>query len=443
VTLRILLTLTLIVIILITNSYAYAQTGITVKDAIELALENNESYLKAKNELEKAQNLVTEVRASAFPQLTTVLNVVHNWELPTIIIPEFGEITMGTVNNLMANLTITQPIYNGGRVFSAWSVARSYKKFSRYQLDMSKKQLELEVINAFWMAVMADELLRVTGQSLKLAEEGLDVVRKMEAQGTVSEFDVLMAEVRAANIRPKYIEAEAASKISLKALNNIIGLSEDEKTGLIFNMDSTLYLMPDLDLDSLKSTCIEKRPEINMMRLQTKITKKAVSIAKAGYRPSINFVSSLQFQAQYDSNKWPNFNDWIRSSYSAIAISIPIFDSWRTPSKVKQAKLDLAQAKLTEKEFEENIRLEIEQSWWNYQKARESLASQGQVVEMAKRGLDIARVRYENGVGTQLELFESEVALAMAETNRVQAFYSLVTGYAALQKALGEEDLIK
>jgi len=443
VTLRILLTLTLIVIILITNSYAYAQTGITVKDAIELALENNESYLKAKNELEKAQNLVTEVRASAFPQLTTVLNVVHNWELPTIIIPEFGEITMGTVNNLMANLTITQPIYNGGRVFSAWSVARSYKKFSRYQLDMSKKQLELEVINAFWMAVMADELLRVTGQSLKLAEEGLDVVRKMEAQGTVSEFDVLMAEVRAANIRPKYIEAEAASKISLKALNNIIGLSEDEKTGLIFNMDSTLYLMPDLDLDSLKSTCIEKRPEINMMRLQTKITKKAVSIAKAGYRPSINFVSSLQFQAQYDSNKWPNFNDWIRSSYSAIAISIPIFDSWRTPSKVKQAKLDLAQTKLTEKEIKENIRLEIEQSWWNYQKTRESLASQGQVVEMAKRGLDIARVRYENGVGTQLELFESEVALAMAETNRVQAFYSLVTGYAALQKALGEEDLIK
>jgi len=208
-------------------------------------------------------------------------------------------------------------------------------------------------------------------------------------------------------------------------------------------MYSTLYLMPDLDLDSLKSTCIEKRPEINMMRLQTKITKKAVSIAKAGYRPSINFVSSLQFQAQYDSNKWPNFNDWIRSSYSAISISIPIFDSWRTPSKVKQAKLDLAQAKLTEKEFEENIRLEIEQSWWNYQKARESLASQGQVVEMAKRGLDIARVRYENGVGTQLELFESEVALAMAETNRVQAFYSLVTGYAALQKALGEEDLIK
>jgi outer membrane protein TolC len=180
-----------------------------------------------------------------------------------------------------------------------------------------------------------------------------------------------------------------------------------------------------------------------MMRLETKMRKKAISIAKSGYRPSINFVSSLQFQAQYDENKWPDRNMWSRSSYSGVTISIPIFDSWRTPSKVKQAKIELVQAELSEKELEENIILEIEQSWWDYHKARESLTAQGQAVEMAKRGLDIASVRYENGVGTQLELFEAEVALAEAETNRVRAFYQLVTGYAALQKALGEEELIK
>ena len=180
-----------------------------------------------------------------------------------------------------------------------------------------------------------------------------------------------------------------------------------------------------------------------MMKLQSKMLKKAVSIAKAGYRPSINFITTLQYQAQYDNNRWPGGDDWKRSSFSGLMISIPIFDSWATPSKVKQAKLELAQSKLTEKEYEENIKLEIEQSWWNYKKARESLAAGGQAVEMAKRGLEIARVRYENGVGTQLEYFESEVALSMAETNRIQAFYNLATGYAALQKALGEDDLLK
>jgi len=436
----------LILIILFASSSLFAQSELTINEAIELALQNNESYLKAEKDLEKAKNRVTEVKASAFPQLNAGLNVIHNWELPSFIIDFNGqqqEFPMGTVNSFRADLTVTQPIYNGGRVFTAWGIAKMYKKFSSRQLEMKKRSLKLNVIRSFWLAVMADELLRVTRQSVELAEDGLDVVEKMAAQGIVSDYDVLMAKVRAANIKPGFIEAEANSKISHKALNNLIGLPENENNKLIFSMDSVLYLMPDIDIDSAKTACIEKRPEIDMMRLQTKMLKKAVSVAKAGYRPSINFLTTLQYQAQYDNNRWPGSDDWRRSSFSGLMISVPLFDSWRTPSKVKQAKLELAQSKLTEKEYEENIKLEIEQSWWNYQKARESLAAGGQAVEMSKRGLEIARVRYENGVGTQLEYFESEVALSIAEINRIKAFYNLATGYAALQKALGEDNLLK
>jgi outer membrane protein len=180
-----------------------------------------------------------------------------------------------------------------------------------------------------------------------------------------------------------------------------------------------------------------------MMQLQTKMYKKNISIANCGYRPNINFLTTLQYQAQYDNDKWPSSNDWNRNYYSGITISIPIFDSWRTPAKVKQAKIEYKQSQLSEADLEDNLKLDIEQNWWNYQKARESLVTQGQSVEMAKRGLEIARVRFENGVGTQLELFESEVALAAAENNRVMAFYDLVTGYASLMKAIGEEKLLR
>jgi len=252
-----------------------------------------------------------------------------------------------------------------------------------------------------------------------------------------------MAEVRLANLRPASIEANATARISLQSLNNLIGLPEHEKVKLNFEMDSTLYLIPELDLDSLKTASLKNRPEFNMIELEKKMRKKAISIARAGYRPKIDFSSSLQFQAQYDQNKWPERDMWARSSFSSLNISIPIFDSWETPSKVKQAKLDYIQAELSEKEISENLMLELEQAWWNYQKARESLAAIGQAVQMAKRSLDIARVRYENGVSTQLELFESEVALAASETNRVKAFYDLITGFAALRKAMGEENLLK
>jgi outer membrane protein TolC len=180
-----------------------------------------------------------------------------------------------------------------------------------------------------------------------------------------------------------------------------------------------------------------------MLDLETKMRKKNITVASAGYRPKLNFLTTLQYQAQYNDDKWPRSDDWIRSYYSGLSLEIPIFDSWRTPSKVKQAKIEYSQAELNKQELIDNLMLDVEQSWWNYQKSRESFASQGRAVEMARRGYEIAQVRYSNGVGTQLELFESEVSLATAENNRVMAFYDLVTSYATLMKANGEEKLLR
>ena len=435
-----------VILVFCSNSWVAAQLDLTVHDAINLALSNNESYLRAQQELEKAKNRIYEVRASAFPQLSAGLQMVRNWELPSFVIAIEGQPTTlraGTYYSWTSSLTITQPIYNGGAVFSAWSAAKMYRKFAAAQLEASKRQLKLDVIKSFYGVVMADELARVATESVDLAQAGLDVVHKMQVQGTVSDYELLAAQVRLANYKPQLIAARAAAKLAHESFNNILGIGLNDTAQLIFTMDSSLFVMPDINLDSAKNASLDARPEVQMMRLQTSMLGKAVSIARAGYRPSINFLTTLQFQAQYDNNRWPDRKDWLRSYFSGVMISIPIFDSWRTPAKVKQAKLDLSQSRLSESELEDNVKLEVEQSWWNYQRARESLTSQGQAVEMARRGLAIARVRYENGVGTQLELFESEVALAMAETNRVRAFYDLATGYAALQKALGEEELIR
>ena len=451
----------IITITLAAMSAAQVTEKLNIDQAINLALENNESYKSAKEEITKANNRIYEVRASAFPQLTAGLTVVRNWELASIVLPGFFaqdstsqdstqsssqeplSIRMGTYYNWTADVTVTQPIYNGGAVFAAWSAAKLYRKFTNYQFQQRTLDLKLDVIKAYYGVVMADELQRVAKQSVDLAQANLDVVQKMENQGTVSDFEVLMAQVRLANMKPQYIQAEAASKLAHQSLNNLIGLDLNTQLQLEFTIDSTMYLLPQYNLDSLESSALDNRPEMQMARTQTKMLKKGVSVARAGYRPSINFLTTLQFQAQYDDDRFPNRKDWARSYYSGINISIPIFDSWRTPAKVKQAKIDLSQSKLTESDLQDKLKLDVEQSWWNYMKARESITAQGKAVEMAKRGLDIARVRYENGVGTQLELFEAEVALTSAENNRVTAFYDLVTGYASLMRALGEDKLLR
>ncbi len=420
---------------------------LTLEQAIQLGLQNNEEYLRAVKEHEKAGWRVTEAQSSALPQLEASLNYVRNWELPTFVVP-FGddgpqEVKFGTTNSYTAGLTLTQPIYIGGKVFTALSIAKTYKKLTQEQLRLARQNLQLQVIKSFYAAIMADELLRVAAQAEKLAAEGLEVTRKLFAQGLVSDYEVLRAQVRLANARPNRIDAEAGAELAYKNLNNLIGLPVDSKPRLVQDPQIDRYLLPHFDLDSARMAMLEKRPEIKMARYQSEIYKKAVSIAWGGWRPSIFFQTSLQYQAQSDLDRFPGSDDFKRSSYSGIAITIPIFDSWRTVSQAKQAKIDLANSRLSETELEENLILELERCWYDYQKARENLTAGSETVEMARRGLDIARLRFENGVGTQLEMFDAEVALTAAETNKIIAFNNLVTGLAALLKALGEEDLIR
>ncbi|NLI15568.1 MAG: TolC family protein [candidate division Zixibacteria bacterium] len=434
-----------IFLILLVPQWLWAEI-LTIDQAIDLALRNNESYQKVVYEEERANQKVIEAQASALPQFDASLTYLRNWELSSTVISFNGQpqvLKIGTNNNYTAGLTITQPIYVGGKVFTAMSIARQYRKFARQQRRMAEQELKLGVIKAYYGAVMADELLKVAVESESLATMSQNVVEKMFSQGLVSDYEVLRAKVRVANAKPATIQARAQAKLAHKNLNNLIGRPLDQTSELQFDMDSSIYDISISNLDSAKAVAISRRPEIEMNRRQTEMLKKAVSIAWGNWRPSIFFSTSLQYQAQSDRDRFPKGSDFLRSSYSAISIQVPIFDSWRTVAQAKQAKIDLAQSKLSQSELEDNIKLDVEQSWWNYRQARESLASQGQVVEMARRGLDIAKVRYENGVGTQLEMFDAEVALTSAETIRIQAFYNLVTGYASLKKALGEEDLLK
>lgn len=434
-------------IVCLLSAHIEAQTELTVEKAIELGLQNNEQYLMAKNQYEKARYRVIEAQSSALPQFEASLSYIRNWELPTYVIP-FGEngpqeVKFGTTNNYTAGLTLTQPIYVGGKVFTALSIAKTYRKLTQEQLRLARQNLELQVIKAFYSAVMANEMLRVYSQAEQLAAQGLDVTLKMFNQGLVSDYEVLRAQVRLANARPARIDAEAGATLATKNLNNLIGLPINSKPKLVTDMNIDKYLIPPLDLDSARIAMLEKRPEIKMVDYQNEIYKKMVSIAWGGWRPSVFFLTSLQYQAQNDLDRFPKSADFKRSSYSGIAITVPLFDSWRTISQVKQAKIDLSQSRLLRTELEENLVLELEQCWWNYQKAKENLTAGTETVEMARRGLEIARLRFENGVGTQLEMFDAEVALTAAETNKIIAFNNLVTGLAALLKALGEENLTR
>lgn len=415
--------------------------SLDLRTAIDISLENNEYYLIAKKELDRADGQIMEAVSGALPQVTGGLQYNKNWRVPVGVF-QMGDETVtfrfGTENSYVADLTVTQPIYSGGRTFTALRMARVYKRMAREMVDMSRQDLKISVYNSFYGALLANEILRVNRESYRLAGENLDVAQKMYDQGMVAEYDLLRARVAVSNIEPLVIKAENDAEVAVSNLKNILGIDMDVEINLVAELDSSQFLLPPIDPESAETELRENRPEIKISRNETSLSKHLVSIAKAGYRPTLSFSTSLQYQALF--NRGSVFDKkWNRSLNSIVMLSVPIFDSWRTPSKVKQARVDVIQSELKEESILKSMVLDLEQSLGRYKEARRRLSAQGDAVELARRGLSIASVRYENGVGTQLEVSDARLALAEAEINRAMAFHDLAVSYAALMRSLGRE----
>lgn len=423
-------------------SLAFGESySLDLSTAIDLALENNESYLISKKEIDRANSQIIEAAAGALPQITGGLTYLRNWRVATNVIQFNGEVVtvkFGTDNTYTADLTLTQPLYSGGRTIAAIKIARLYRKLSREMVRGASQDLKVEVYNAFYGAILAGEIKRVSSQSLQLARENLRVVEKMYEQGVASEYDFLRARVEVANLQPAVTKSETDFEVATSALKNLLGIEADVDLELEVEFDSSQFIIPPIEMSGFEDELIQNRPEVKISNYTSEGRKRAISLYTAGYKPSLSFRTTLQYQSQFDEGNIFK-KRWDRSLVSMLELNVPIFDSWKTPSRVKQAKIDYTQSELQKEAIRKAMILDLEQSYGKYIEARENLSAQGNAVELARRGLDIASVRFENGVGTQLEVSDARLQLQIAEINKATAFYDLAVGYAKLMRALGRD----
>ena len=115
--------------------------SLQIEDAVQEALKNNQSYQIARTELEKAEAEIQSATADAYPHLSLGSSYTRNLKIPEIV---FGGQTfrMGTENQIDAGLTLTQPIWQGGKVLAAIKIARTYRKYT----EEAVHEVEAEVV---------------------------------------------------------------------------------------------------------------------------------------------------------------------------------------------------------------------------------------------------------------------------------------------------------
>jgi outer membrane protein TolC len=414
---------------------------------VELALERNEVYQSELLEKDRVRGQYIEARAGAFPRLSFDGLYLRNIDLQTSVLTmtddegESEKLTLkfGTPHNYSLGFTLYQPLYAAGKVGAAIKIARYGFNYTDERIRAARHDIATQADKAYLDAIAAQEAAYVYREAERLADSNLAVVHRMYEQGQVSEFDYLRAQVRASNSRPDRIASENQARLAMDNLRNLLALPPDAE----IQMEATIeeIIVPDLDLSQLTLAAVENRPELRQSDEMVKIRKKVIDIEKGGYKPNLGISSTIQWDHFADKFKYTTVDgdEWNRSWNVALSLNWPIFSGLETSGKVRQAKVDYTQSQLQKNQLMRQIRLEVRDAHGRVNESRQRVEALGETVDQAVRGVEIAQVRFQSGVGTQLELLDSQVALTTARVNRISALHDLAVAVAGLRRAVGRE----
>jgi len=419
-----------------------AARSLTIREARALALENNRTYLSAQEGVTIAKADVTKAKAGAFPKISLAGSYDRNFDIPSFFVQaedsvgqtETIEFKTGFKNSYGANLSISQSIWSGGRVFTAMSIAKDYRNFSEDVADQVAATVVYQADVHFYVVALQRARVEVLTKSLEAATHNLTVVEKQFSQGQVPEFEVLRARVEKSNLEPQLLQAESNLRLATKRLKSFLGLDLGEVINLVEEeVDVTRDAALPSSLPELAQTALEHRPEMRQAEYTRDMRRKAIRIARAGYFPSLSAVANYNWQAQ--SDRMTLDENISRSWTTGLRLTIPIFQGGRIRGEVTQAIAQHSQAILDLQQKRDDIRLEVEEAYDRLLQARNALVLQENTIAQAEEGFRIANLRYESGVGTLLEVLSAQAALTQAREILAEATFAYRIARASLKMA--------
>jgi outer membrane protein TolC len=407
--------------------------------ALSLALKNNEDVKIALAGLDKAEGRKREAYSAALPYVGFQAGYTRNIQRPVIFFgdPESNQtiqITIGEKNDYMMNLSFQQAVYAFGRIGGAIKIADYYLRSTEAGTEAARRQVRLEVDEAYYQAVLAQQVLTISQQSLEQARRYYNETIQKLNQQVVSRFDSLRAAVEVKNREPDVISAENAIRLSRLNLKRLIGV--DRLVPLVLT-DELTYEPEDYSLEQAIAEAYQARPDIAAVRLQVQMSEKIHQVTKRSNFPFLALVGNYTLQGQTSDDLFPPRDHFVKSFGVGLSLSFPIFDGLANRGKVKQAQADFNVARYSLIKMEKAVALEIQQLYDLLLAVEENLQSQSATVSMAEEGYRLALVRFQNGLSTALELEDTELALTGSRFNYLNAVYQYVITKERLENAMG------
>ncbi|RZK41196.1 MAG: TolC family protein [Pedobacter sp.] len=413
----------------------------TLNEAISYAQRHQSAVLNAQIDEQIARNTVKQTIGIGLPQLSGNANFQDFVKIPTSLVPGevFGApgtqipVQFGVKYNSSIGLELNQLVFDGTYLVGL-KASQTYKELSTKNTRRTKIETAVAVTKAYYSVLVSSEQLSLLDANLERLKKSLFDTEQLFKNGFVEKIDVDRLTVMNNNLvteRENVLRLLALNKDLLKFQMGMTIGSELTLTDQISNVSvhENIALQND-------TAAYRNRIEFSLLQTQKKLNELDVKRYKSTFLPSLSAFGSTSnnfqannFSALYD-NRFP-------TTVVGLRLSVPIISGGQKLYQLRNAKLAVLKTDNDINNLQNTINLDIRQAQTTYKNGQQSLQNQQRNMDLAKEVLRVTKIKYEQGVGSSLEVTTAETSLKEAQNNYISALYDMLINKVNLDKALG------
>jgi outer membrane protein TolC len=412
---------------------------ISLEEAMKLALTNSQKMNQIIARIEKAEAGIRKAKAAFFPKVSLYTEYTRSndpiaYLLKTarqrLLPPNANFNQPGTFDNYEIGINFQYNLFQGGKKFYNKDLAHSVLAEEHIERETIENALLASVINAYYDALVALDLIKIAEESVATVETQLRLMTVRYNTGGVLKSDVLSLEVRLAEVKETRVRSKNLHQRALANLSTLLGFGPHVQLSLLENENlHTEY--PDTYDKGIK-IALTNRSEIKKIYEKIKQSKIGLKISQAGYLPSLDFIATRFYDAE-DMAFYEDRNNW--GLY--VKLSWDIFEGGKTRAEVAQAKKSFKELMANYNYMILQVKLDVKNAYLNIEDAKARLTVTESSVVSAEESYKLVKSQYEGGSVTISRYMEAELDRNQAKTRSIIAFYDKAKGQAEIARALG------
>ena len=451
---RILLMLSVATICSLANATVRASDTLTIAQCRQMALQHNRQKRIATLAAQEALHTQAATRTLFLPSLTANAALAYSNGNLTASIPGgllpvgatdamqgfvpdgsyawFPGLEMKMKSNTLCHtgVQLTQPLYMGGKIRAAYSIARMVGELQRMAVRKTEAEVIEEADKAYAHLVKATALHQVALRYMALVEELERNVQSAVNHGMKMRTDLLKVQVRKNEVELQLLRTQNAIRLATMNLCHVMGLQLDAPVAVHMSYPDTDSIPP------MDGTGVEARPEYGMLDHQTRIAQRQVDIARSEMLPQLALTAGYGYNRGLELNGRLLLHDW--SFAGGVGLTVPLYHFGEHTHKVRAAKLRLEQARTEQEDKCSLMMLEVSQCASRLQEAFKEMEVSERSLAQATDNMQVCLRQYMAGTEPLSEYLEAQLLWQKASEAAVDAGFQRYLGTVAYLKATGK-----